>query len=321
MAKFEKAIVWGFTPRAYSTHSHIHYGLWRALSYMGYDSSWLDSSCAPDWNCLPPTLFVTNQDLANELPLRSDHTYVVHGGISSPYWKRFEGYRRLSWNVYIDLHAHFHDCPDVLWLDDDVPLMPAARHMDFRWATDLTPPEIEANKPMARAWNGSSHVIHYVGSRWFVNEKEFDAFRQTCSEGGVQFIHHGAGQVDEGYSWQGRMKVVSPEDNQRLIRESLFAPAIVGSHHLTEGYAPCRIFKNISYGQMGVTNSAAVQRLFGGRLVQVDSPRELFFHACEVLPKMRVEKVHELMDYVAARHTYVNRITAIFKALDILEAS
>lgn len=316
-----KGVVWGFTPKNYHTHSHIHYGLCRALSFMGYDASWQDRNDAPDWDRWPATLFITNQDLAEQLPLRKDHIYVIHGGINHPSWQQFQGYRRLSWNVYIDLHARLHENPKVVWLDDDVPFLPEAAHMDFRWATDLTPPEIEANKPLARVYNESSNVIHYVGSRWFVNEKELDAFEHSCVSSGVQFIKHGAGAEDENYSWMGKSKVVSPEDNQRLIRESRFAPAIIGSHHLTEGYLPCRVLKNISYGCMGVTNSAAVQRMFGGRLVQTDSPAELFFHAREVLPTIPVEQVHSLMDYVAERHTYVNRLNCIFKALDILEAA
>lgn len=318
--KFDKAIVWGFVPTTdYWTHSHIHYGFYKALKFLGYDAEWRDKFSTPNWDSLPSTLFVTNQDQAHLLPLRHDHAYVIHGGACNASWQRFEGYKRLSWNVFIDPHRDLHKNPDVLWLDEDIPFMRAAAHMDFRWATDLTPPEIEANKHRAKAWNGGSSVIHYVGSRWFVNEKEFDAFRNACGEGGVQFVHHGAGQEDDNFSWMGKSRVVSPEDNERLVRESLFGPAIVGGHHHTEGYLPCRILKNISYGCMGVTNSAAVNRIFADKLVFHPDAYSLFFHAREVLPTVPVENVHELMDVVKEKFTYVNRLGSVFKALEMLE--
>ena len=52
---------------------------------------------------------------------------------------------------------------------------------------------------------------------------------------------------------------------RRPERSEYFAPAISGSHHLTEGYFPCRAAKNVSYGAFLVTNNKRVHQVFGER--------------------------------------------------------
>jgi hypothetical protein len=324
---FDKLIVWGFK-NLYSTHSHIHDGLYRALRFMGKDAQWIDEHSHVDVN-QPGTMFITNHDVACQLPVRDDCFYMIHGGSDSAECRaRFGGLRNyLTWNVFIDWVYAYDDSqpfgrrpinrPEAIWVGEDAPFYPSTKHMDFRWATDLTPPEIEANKRGAQVLNTGSKVINYVGTYWRVNETEIAAFERACANGGIELRHLGAGQVS-GFSYLGRSNVVSLEDNVRLVRESYFAPAIVGSHHLTEGYAPCRIFKNISYGQFGVTNSEKVQRLFGGRLIHDDDPYRLFFTARERLASVSQAELHSLMDLVAQKHTYVNRLEAVFKAVELI---
>ena len=59
------------------------------------------------------------------------------------------------------------------------------------------------------------------------------------------------------------------------------------------------IFKNISYGQMGVTNSLRVYELFEGKIVYDPDTKELFRKACERLKTFTQEDLYELMDFVA----------------------
>jgi len=325
---YEHYVVWGFR-NSYHTHSHIHEGLYRALNHLfPGKSEWLDEYSHVDVN-RPNSFFITNHDVAPQLPAREDSFYLVHGGSDYAYVKdKFWGLRgHMSWNVFIDWSYAYDDAapfgrrplnrPEAVWVGEDAPYYPSQKHMDFRWATDLTPPEIEANKVGARPWRPESRVINYVGTYWRVNEVEINRFQAACQAGGIELRHYGAGQV-EGYNHLGRNNVVSIADNQRLMRESYFAPAIVGSHHLTEGYAPCRIFKNISYGTMGVTNSEKVQKLFGGRLIHHNDPYQLFFDARDRLPSVTQTQLYELMDFVAQKHTYLNRLNAIFKAAELV---
>lgn len=324
-----KFIVWGFK-NVYHTHGHIHEGFYRALRYMGRNVQWLDHRDDVSNVDFSDTFFITNHDIAAQLPAREDCFYMVHGGSDNAecrdkFWNL---QKHMSWNVFIDWSYAYDDAapfgrrplnrPEAVWVDEDMPFYPSQKHMDLRWATDLMPPEIEANKAGAQLLNQGSRVINYVGTYWRVNEKEISEFGRACSDNGVTLRHLGGGQAEESFNHHGHSKVVSIEDNVRLVRESYFAPAIVGSHHLTEGYAPCRIFKNISYGQFGVTNSAAVNRVFGGKLIFNADPYQLFTTAREQLAMISIDDLHRLMDEVATKHTYVNRLNGILKAAQMI---
>jgi hypothetical protein len=324
-------VVWGYK-NVYHTHTHIHEAFVRTLQLMGKRVRWLDQA-DKHVGTFSNTLVITNHDcitnsywpwetpIRSALPRRDDCFYLIHGmNDVASICDEFSKYPSLSWNVFHDF-SHTLGMPsgdyprppvgvpltDCVYLDTDVPFYPNQKHMNFRWATDLIPSEIEANKPNM-ILGRHSRFINWVGTVWWVNEKELSEFRNACEKDGKEFRHLGGGQ-------QG---VISVQENIRLVRTSFMAPAISGSHHLTEGYAPCRIFKNISYGQFGITNSKRVNDIFEGKLIFNPDPHDLYFEAKERLATMKVEELHALMDYVAKKHTYINRINAVFQAIRML---
>lgn len=326
-----KFIVWGYHS-VYDTHGHIHHGFYKALNHIGKTVLWLDQADDISNIDLANSFIITNHDCLNkngywpweverksEMPIREDCFYAVHGMHDNPaVHELFKNHKcNLSWNV-LTMRAMrnkiglpvYSQLIDEQYLDEDVPFSLPQKYMEFRWATDLLPHEIEANKPK-ELLSLKNKVINWVGTVWHVNENELNSFKKACKEDGVEFNHVGGGQVDK---W----KVVSDADNQKLIRESWMAPEIRGSHHLTEGYVGCRLFKNISYGQFGITNSPKVNEVFGGKLIFNDDPYELYWQAKEQLQNKTVEELHELMDFVAERHTYLNRLAALFKAAELI---
>lgn len=106
--------------------------------------------------------------------------------------------------------------------------------------------------------------------------------------------------------------------HQRLITSAYLAPAIVGEWQKKVGYIPCRIFKNISYGQLGVTNSRHVYELFDHKIVYNPDTYQLFFDAKKRLETITLDEIYELMDLVKTKHTYVNRIQTILDYLKFL---
>jgi hypothetical protein len=303
-------------------------------------AEWLDNGDERNMNDYSNTLFITEHNPAKQLPVRDDCFYVVHGmNDNARCLDHFKGTnKRLSWNVYHDyshvygtqgnpVNDHVIGVPltQCMWIGEEVPLYPKENHMDFRWATDLLPHEIEANKPSkilgigdgyakkadtpAKERNGSaSKVIWYVGTQWWVNQRELNQFKKACDEDGVEFKPVGAGQKG----------VISVQKNIELVRESFFAPALSGSHHLTEGYVPCRLFKNISYGMYGVTNNLRAHQVLGNMTIYNPDPYKLYFEARDRLSSMDVKHLHTAMDFVAEKHTYVNRINSILKAARII---
>jgi hypothetical protein len=315
-----QVIVYGYrVDGSYHSHSHIHEGFYRALKFLGRDVFWIDQKNRNPLESYDNVLVITNHDVAKNLPLNKSWFYVIHGfNDYEPLRERFQDMNVLSWNVYHDCsHSHAPggagpipgacNREDGYLLARDAPFYPKEKRVDFRWATDLLPHEIMSLKSNEMLGFGSN-VINHVGTVWWVNEKELSAFRKACEEDGKEFRHLGAGQNG----------IVSVDDNIKLVRESFMAPAIVGSHHITEGYAPCRIFKNISYGHMGITNSARVNNLFDNRLIYDPDPYNLYWHAKEMLSGMEPDLVHALMDTVARDHTYLNRLDVVCKAIKLV---
>jgi hypothetical protein len=297
-----KWVAWG-AKRPYNTYGHIQEAFVRALRFMGKNAEWKDAGDHADE---PNTIFLGLNTCFQGLPRRQDCWYVIHNGFDPPCRSYLDGLNMLAFGVHISTNSYYN-CIEI---QPEVYFGPMMQALSFRWGTDLLPPEIEANKP-AVAFNSTSRVVNYVGTIDPSNRGAIDGFRRACNENGISFQPYG---VTSG-------NVVSVEDNVRLIKESYMAPTIQRNDQLGIGYVACRLFKNISYGQFGITHSSYSNQLFGGKLVYDSDPYQLFYKAKERLQSMHVSELHSLMDEVAAKHTYVSKIKAIEHAIAFLEGT
>jgi hypothetical protein len=142
-----------------------------------------------------------------------------------------------------------------------------------------------------------------------MKNKSIQDFARAAQENGIQY---------QGYGGYNNGRVVSIEEHIQLIKDSYMAPAFQGLDQVAQGYMSCRIFKNLSYGQMPLIHSKYADDLFKGRLIYNADTYQLFYDAKERLPHVPVEELHSLMDLVARNHTYVNKVEAIVKAVKIL---
>lgn len=108
---------------------------------------------------------------------------------------------------------------------------------------------------------------------------------------------------------------ISDEANIAHVRRSRIAPAIAGPWQVEKNYLPCRVFKNVSYGQLAVTNVRAFRDLFGDACVWGDTPEELVAAALELPARTWLERVRA-QQVVAQRYTYRESIAAIVRALE-----
>jgi len=292
-----KWVIWGAKPPQ-DTFGYIHQALYRALKFLGQEVLWYDDKDYISNIDFSNTLFVALACNMKGIPKRKDCFYLIHNALGTPYMQYFEGLRVLHYGLYVSTNKF---SSDIVEIAPEMFYNPAAPSLVFRWATDLLPSEIEANKP-ARAFNSDSRVINFVGT---VYPNTLNEFQRACRNSGIEFKRFGEG--------------VSIEDNIRLTKESYFSPALQQACHVDIGYVPCRLFKNISYGQFGVTNSPWSNDLFGGKLIFNPDTYQLFHDARERLGTMKVEELHSLMDEVAQKHTYLNRIDGIIKAIRNVE--
>ena len=101
----------------------------------------------------------------------------------------------------------------------------------------------------------------------------------------------------------------------RLIQQSIIAPAIQTKWQVDNGYVPCRIFKNISYGKMGLTNNITVLKLFNNNIIYHPDIDSLLVNGLNFEKTNKEEKkeiIVKNMEYVRDNHTYLNKIETIF---------
>jgi hypothetical protein len=301
-----KFIMWGFKTN-YHTNGHILEGFYRALKHMGREAYWLDRHCDltnVDWS--NAFIITEHQAVCNELPRRDDCFYAVHNLNGHPVAQEyFQNTRHMHFGVWT---RTYEDHGLVVPLDASGAVYPEKGLADILWATDLLPHEIEANKAKATVFNHDSRVINWVGN----TRRTLDGFAGACREKGIEFRRLGG--------FDNKDVPITVLDNMRLIQESMFAPTIVDDYQLANPYYPCRIFKNISYGHYGVTNSKFVNEFFNYELVYNPESYYLFLAAMRHLPTASLETLHRHMDRIAKDHTYLNRVKAIVEAAEIIRA-
>src|ERR1700685_1112627 len=248
-------VIWG-AKRPYNSFGHIHTAFERALRHMGKDVRWLDKDDWIDYDRtrFDNTLFLGMNTVIDEMPRHSDCFYVIHNIFGTSEMAYFDGLDMLGYGIHISTNSYSKATEEIgpeIFFDKE------SRSLSMRWGTDLLPEEIELNKP-AKAFNSDSRVFNYVGSTDGTKRLAIGAFAGACRENGIEYHQYG------GYSGG---PIVSIEEHIRLIKERYLAPAFQEKGQNDQGYVACRLFKNISYGQFGITQSKYANDLFGGRLI------------------------------------------------------
>ena len=298
---FKKVILWGHKLHSH-THSYIHYAFYKAFSHLGYTTHWLDNSDNISGIDFSDSLFITEGQVDEKIPLRSDCRYILHNCTSTKYKNLIE-----QGNCII-LQVYTHDClpRNVQKAQDCIYYDVGDKCIYMPWATDLLPHEIDAIKNNIASVKKENKIffIGSIGAGRFGNSPQIDLFKKACKKSGIQFQHAGS---------------ISEAENIRLTQKSYMAPALQGEWQCTVGYIPCRIFKNISYGQLGITNSETVYNLFNKKIVYNPDAYQLFYDARNRLQNVKTSELHELMDFVRDNHTYLNRIKHLFNFIILVK--
>ena len=289
-----KVIIWGH-PLHSHTHSYIHYAFHKAFSFLGYETIWTDD---PTIDFPAGSLVITEGQVDRQMPIIKGCRYLLHNCDI----ERYE-------NVGIDfkvLQVYSHDC-----LDRDVEKLapfeyyqPAAKTLYQPWGTDLLPPEID-DMSLIDAKSMLDYTCNWVGSVMpgeHGNIDQVQGFAIAASENNVELRVH---------------RNVDHSTGIKLVRSSYLAPAINGAWQVKNGYIPCRIFKNVSYGHLGMTNSLAVHDLFEGMTTYNSDCRQLFYDGVRDFAKKTVAERLAVQQFVRDNHTYVNRIQNILRVMEI----
>jgi len=307
----KQVVLWGHKLHS-SKHSYIHYGFYKAFKSLGYDTLWLDDNDTNNIYFLSldfeNTLFITEGNVDMKIPIVEGSHYILFECDLSKY--RFKDI-----NILI-LKTYSKDClfrPYLKKIDRYIFYEYISFYNEFStiympWATDLLPDEIEENmKNIDVVLDNNTDEINFIGSL----TQEIFCARFWFIINGYKFNEYGS------------PKKVSFKENEELIKKSYIALSLQSETQINKQYITSRIFKNISYGKMGITNNQIVAEVFDGNIIynsDIQKVLELGIEFEKSDKEIKKARILFLMDYVKQKHTYINRIKSLFKCLTLISS-
>lgn len=306
--KPKRIVIWGY-PLHSHTHSYIHYGFDRAFRSIGFETHWLTDSSNVDGIDFSGSLFIASSNQETKIPLIKDAFYFLHNVELTKYLEY--GCKLLVFQVHT---RRIESLPkyekDTHWRINSFNHLEHLPGHDYKthympWATDLLPHEISPSQ--ARNELDNKECV-WIGSRGtegeFENGSKLYPYLSECERNGIK--------TKVINPWD---TPVSPEENKLLVRNSYLSPSIQGSWQINHHYIPCRIFKNISYGHLGITNNEYVNRIFNNELIYSEDSIELFYKSIEAKNNPgTLDHTKHLMNEVKKKHTYINRVECLFRS-------
>lgn len=293
---FDKVVVWGL-PLHSHTHSYIHDCFFKAFQSMGLETVWVqDTTEKIDNSFLNNSLVIATGMDCKTLSVNDSCFYVLHN---------VDDHRFRQHDNYINLQVYTKDTllPDrnaqrlstfTYWQEND-------RCLYQPWATDLLPEEMIYEPVPAPEISKSVNWVGSVTDGDQGNLQQLQEYAQAMSTrvGLPVHVHRG----------------VDRESMIKLIRSSNQAPAIVAGWQRENLYVPCRLFKNISYGQPTFSNSPVIKEICGEGFYEEDCA-ELAVKTSEYLKDRDLDFERSVIDLVRNEHTFVNRCNRILEMID-----
>lgn len=169
------------------------------------------------------------------------------------------------------------------------------------WGTDLFSEEF-----MEPVFNPYSNEVTFVGAIWgeknngveLGNVSMIELLKLLCADNSLRFRH---------------LTHVSDAENVAAIRSARLSPAFAGNWQVDKNYLPCRVFKNISYGVLGITNIPALKSFLD--LPQIEM-QEMFEWALKLKRGKYLELVR-LQQRKISRYSYRESLLAIERAFEL----
>jgi len=319
--KYKKIIIWGH-PLYSHTHSYVHHSYHKAFSHLGYDVYWFDDLNYPNDFDFSNCLFIGEGFADKNIPINDSSCYFIMYCPSPEKYKNSERFIdvRTVGNCTDHIHDYQMDKKIVSKIGPGVYFEPKTNnkvhvkndYVDYliddydkiyiSWATDLLPEEINFDDIYIKREN----VIHYLGtiSQYgkFENYSNFEPFIRACGKNNIAFYHNDP--------WRNPL---SFDEVKSRTQKSILGIDVRGPEHINQKVITCRVFKNISYGHLGLTNSEFVYEELDGNCIYNSNTEELFYDGMKNRDNYNL--ILKGMNYVKENHTYINRINSLISIL------
>jgi len=282
LRQFSSVVIWGLRTEINDTQHHIHRHFYNVLRKLEFPVIWCDDKKENAVLVHSDSLVFSYNGSCAFLPYKKDVSYALLNTVEP--LSECKDYVRLRiygtvpiendselWSSEVAFHKESH----MLWQP---------------WATDLLPDEFYP--PVF----SQSHTVHWIGSIWnddnnHGNINNIEKLKDVLSKRGLSFVHS---------------THVSDEENVQLVRSDRIAPAIGGDIQIATNMLPCRVWKNISYGQLGVTNLPKTKEVFGDSILMDTDIDNLIERALSISESEYKERTVYQQIIVANEHTYLN---------------
>ncbi len=316
------------------THSFIHLAYYRAFKHLNYETYWVNSISEISLPDVSGTLFFGESSLG-DVPLRDDCFYVLHHVSNHLFRENNLKYINLCNYLAEPLRQNnSYNYPlDDSGIHGRQPLYKAEKVKDYvyydirnkaiyqPWATNLLPHEIVED---VITHNLKSNVLNFIGSIWSENINQIRPMIEDLTNKSIDINIYGWLQysdllVNKKISHLSNCGL--PEESAiDLVKNSIFYPDIRGEHHINLGYIPCRLFKNISYGCIPITNSKLAYEFFDGKILYSDKTENYYDISIKYFSDRDTKRDISLIKNIKENHTYLNRVSDILDFIRVLYA-
>ena len=300
--KIKQLVVWGLKDSTH-THRYIHSSIFKMFNYLNDTYKlkckvvWLEDISENNKLLNSNCLIFTSPHYLTDLNFKPKASYylILHMDKLNVKNKKITKYNNfLKIIKYRELRFKRKDINGDKYLNDYTIYNSKNKMVTMPWATDLTKKEVEENIKNLKTLKKNNKDIIFVGTVWKVNNKIMDDFKKI-----VKTTDYNLKIVNN----------ISDKENQRLVKTSFWAPVIQGELHLNS-YIPCRIFKNISYGAVPITNNPAILKILKKNVFYIKNLNELFKKR-----KYTLNQQKKIMNEVKDYHTYESRLNTLINYL------
>ncbi|MBP7250642.1 MAG: hypothetical protein KA986_00505 [Aliarcobacter sp.] len=305
--EIKRIVVWGLRNR-WHTHRFIHKAFYENAKKLGYEVLWLEDEKKNAKYVESGDLVIFSEVIGKmvsekfkiedyHLPITEGVYYCLHNvkeifyeKINKKYLLHLEKYQNdfdnLKGNEIWNIAVYFN-------LEKQTLFQP--------WGTDLL--DYEFKKPVFR----KNKFIFWVGSVWNdnLNQGNFlaiEEFKMVLKKFDLKFL---------------KVRFVPDWMNVFFIRLSRLSPAIAGAWQVKHDYLPCRMFKNISYGQVGFSNVEKFNEILNGCNIE-GSMEDMVKQVLKLNEKEYKNLVLKQQEMIK-KYTYKNALENIFSAFNIIE--
>ena len=302
--KIRRIVVWGLRTVFNHSHHFIHGGFYLTLKKLGAPVIWLDDDPKNANVILPGDFVIAVNVFMKYLPVVKGAKYCLHNandefvGLLGPDCVRLQVFNKGS-------------IPSEEQKRQGVnPLLSGVAYYDSRintlyqsWGAPLLAREF--CKPMRLEYKKSEY---FVGTIWDNelgqgNSQVIPIYKSALHNVGIRFMHV-----------QGAPELINP----LYVRHAAVGASIVGNWQREIGYAPCRLFKAVSFGRPGLINADAISLAYPWAICNENIP-ELIDYSLGLSINQTEELVHYQQSFVA-QETYEQKIGNMLQVLLFYQA-